>query len=74
MICVLAGNYLEAQRWANGQLLEDDEWFYPTSPDDLMRKENFHTVVVGTAGQNVPPSYFEKVFSLAQKQGRKGRA
>jgi fructose-1-phosphate kinase PfkB-like protein len=73
MICIIAGNYLEAQRWAYGQQLEDSEWFYPAEPQDLFARSNFHVVVVGSAGQNIPPSYFERVFNLAHKRGRIGR-
>lgn len=73
MICIIAGNYLEAKRWADGQLLDDSEWFYPREPDELLKKENFHVVVVGTAGQNVPSSYFERIFNLAKSRGRINR-
>ena len=73
MICILAGNYLEAQRWASGQLLDDAEWFYPSDPQDLMNKSNFHVVVVGSAGQNVPSGYFERVLTLAKSRGAMNR-
>lgn len=73
MICILAGNYLEAKRWADGQLLDSSEWFYPESPEDLSRYFNFHVLVIGSAGQNVPSSYFERVLSLAKARGRIGR-
>lgn len=70
MICIIAGNKLEAQRWASGQNLSDDEWFFPYSVDDLERRTNFHVVVVGTAGQNIPPMLFERIYSLAKRRGR----
>lgn len=70
MICILAGNYQEAKNWAFGQQLESGEWFYPEEPQVLMRYTNFHVIVTGSAGQNVPPSYFEKVFRLAKQRGR----
>jgi len=73
MICIISGNYKEAETWARGQFLEPSEWFYPSDIDDIKRYTNFHTVVIGSSGINVPPSYFEKIFSLAQKQGRIGR-
>jgi len=72
-ICVIAGNYQEAITWARGQTLDDDSWFYPFDIEDLKRRSNFHTVVIGSAGQNVPPSYFEKIFNLAQQRGRINR-
>lgn len=73
MICLLAGNYLEAQRFANAHDLEDSEWFMPVDISDLYARTNFHVLVVGTAGLNVPSSYFERVYNLAKHQGRIGR-
>lgn len=73
MICIIAGNYDEAKRWAHSQFLDSTEWFYPSDLDDLERRSNFHVMVVGTAGQNVPPAYFEKVWQLARKRGRINR-
>lgn len=74
MICIIAGNYQEAKRWAYGQQLEDNEWFYPTDELDLYRRSNFHVLVVGTAGMNVPENYFNSIFNLAKKRGRIGRS
>lgn len=73
MICIIAGNYDEAKIWARGQLLARNEWFYPIDIHDLQQRENFHVLVVGTAGQNVPPHYFEKVLAIAQTRGRINR-
>jgi hypothetical protein len=70
MICILSGNYLEAERFARSQEWDDNEWFYPFSPEELLTKRNFHVLVIGTAGQNVPPSYFEKIWTVAKHQGR----
>lgn len=73
MICLIAGNYNEAKQYARGQLLDPDEWFYPIDINDLNRYQNFHVLVVGTAGMNVPSSYFNKVFELAKARGRINR-
>lgn len=73
MICILAGNYLEAERWASGQLLARNEWFFPEDVEALTRKDNFHVIVVGTAGQNVPISYWDRVYTTAQQRGRVNR-
>lgn len=70
MICIISGNKLEAERFASGQLLEDDEWFYPMSEMDIMFRKDFHVLVVGTAGQNISPGYFEKILKLAKLRGR----
>ncbi len=70
MICIIAGNYEEARIFARAQLLANNEWFYPTGMNDLMQRRNFHVLVIGTAGQNVPPYYFEKVLAVAQTRGR----
>jgi len=73
MICILAGNYGEALTYARGMELEPDEWFYPQTPEDLNSKQNFHVLVIGTAGQNVPITYFENVFRLAKQRGKVNR-
>jgi len=74
MICIIAGNYEEAWTWARGQMLSKSEWFYPADLEELQSRCNFHVVVVGSAGQNISPGYFEKVFHLAQTRGRINRA
>lgn len=73
MICIIAGNYREALTYARGMELEPGEWFYPNTPEELLVKENFHVLVVGSAGQNVPPSYFERVYRLAKQRGKVNR-
>ena len=73
MICIIAGNYQEAKRWAFGQDLDDNEWFYPIDDFDLSKRTNFHTIVIGTAGINVPPSYFNRIYDLAKSRGRINR-
>lgn len=73
MICIIAGNYMEAQRFASAQEWEPNEWFFPMDELDLQRKSNFHVIVTGTAGLNIPPTYFDKIYNLAKKRGRIGR-
>lgn len=73
MICIIAGNHEEAAAWARGQNLARCEWFYPQDEDDLRKRTNFHVIVIGTAGQNVPLSYFNRIYAVAQQQGRVGR-
>lgn len=73
MICIIAGNYEEAQRWARGQMLARNEWFYPEDMADLKVRENFHVVIIGTAGQNVPSTYFNQLLATAQQRGRQNR-
>jgi hypothetical protein len=53
--------------------LDDNEWFYPADEYDIKRRSNFHVIVIGSAGMNVPSSYFERIFNLAQERGRIGR-
>lgn len=72
-ICIIAGNKDEALTWANGQSLNRDQWFYPKDINELLFMTNFHTIVVGTAGQNVSSSFFEKIYSLALERGKIGR-
>jgi tRNA A37 threonylcarbamoyladenosine dehydratase len=73
MICLIAGNYEEALTFAKSQFLARNEWFYPRDEDELKRMSNFHVLVVGSAGHNVPSSYFDRFYALAQTRGRIGR-
>lgn len=68
MICVLAANYREANRWANGQMLLEFEWFYPASKEDIKARKNFVTVVVGEG--DIPNGYLNEMLNLAWKHGR----
>lgn len=72
MICLIANNYREARSWAEGQLLDSDEWFYIADTDGLITKTNFHVIVVGTC-DDIRSYRFEKMFSLAKQRGRIGR-
>lgn len=69
MICILASSKLQAERWAAGKLLEDDEWFYAETTMDLMKRKNFHVIITESAGV-MPPHLFEKFFALAKARGR----
>jgi len=72
-ICLIAGNLHEAKMFAYSQNLEYDQWFFPSSINDLLFRTNFHVIVVGTAGQNTPASFFEKVYQTALARGKIGR-
>lgn len=72
-LCLLAGNYDEAEKWASGQNLESNSWFYPKNESDLLFKSNFYVLVIGTAGMNVPSNFFERIYSLAVTRGKIGR-
>lgn len=72
-ICLIAGNQEEAYRYAKNQNLEANQWFYPKDINELLFKENFHVLVIGTAGHNIPSSLFEKIYQLALERGRIGR-
>jgi len=73
VICLISGNKDEADTWAAGQNLSSDEYFYPKDETDLITRSNFHVLVIGTAGENIPLSWFNRFYELAQKRGRIGR-
>ena len=72
-LCIIAGNELEAYRWAQSQNLGKDQWFYPNSINELLFKKNFHVITVGSVGENSPPEVFEKLYNLALQRGKIGR-
>lgn len=69
MICIIAGNRREAEQWARANDLDDSEWFYPYEPGELLSRTNFHVIVTGTAGENVPAEWFNRVYTLAKSRG-----
>lgn len=69
-ICLIAGNDHEAYQFARNQGLETNQWFYPKSINELLFKTNFHVLVIGTAGQNIPSQLFEKIYQLALERGK----
>lgn len=73
MICLIAGNIDEAETFASAHELDASEWFFPKDENDLLYRHNFHVLVIGTAGQNLPPSWFERFYQLARERGRFGR-
>ena len=54
-------------------MLDADEYFFPFDEEELHTRNNYHTVIVGTAGMNVPSSYFDRLLTTAKKRGRIGR-
>ena len=72
-ICIIAENELEAYRWARGQNLDKNQYFYPNSLEDLRFKRNFHVITVGNAGQNTPSDVFEAIYKVALERGKIGR-
>jgi hypothetical protein len=72
-LCLIAGNRHEAETFARSQFLEDYQWFYPKDVNELIFRSNFHVLVVGTAGMNTPPAYFERILQTALTRGKIGR-
>jgi hypothetical protein len=72
-LCLLAGNYEEALMFAKTQNIPRECWFYPKNENDLLFNSNFYVLVIGSAGQNVPSLFFERVYQLALKRGKIGR-
>lgn len=74
MLCLIAGNYQEAYTYARAHFLEESEWFFPVSEADLKLRRSYHVLIVGTAGMNVPPSYFNRLLETAKNYGRIDRS
>ena len=68
MIAIIAGNYKDAKKWSESQFLSIDEWFYANT-DEVMIRKNFNVVVLESASE-LPPHFFEKLFTLAKYRGR----
>jgi len=72
MILIIATSLARARNWADNQGLESTEWFYVDKPEQLVFKQNFHTIVIEPF-----PDYqltlFEKLYHEAKKYGAIGR-
>lgn len=73
MICLIAANYKSAKRWAVSQHLEDGEWFSPRHTFDLMRRSNFHTIVVPDGLEEMSNTQLNDLLTIAWKRGKIGR-
>jgi hypothetical protein len=71
MICILAGNKLEAQRFAQTQEWDKSEWFCPLNKTEIMIHKKFHTLVIGTFWNSPVPAYAEDMYRLAKIYGYK---
>jgi len=67
-ICLIAETSNQAQRYANSQNLDNNQWFYARNANDLLFHSNFHVIVIGT-----PSKYFEELYKMALERGRIGR-
>lgn len=72
-ICLIAGNEHEALEYAKFQCIPKGAWFYPKNINELLFRSNFYVLVIGTAGQNIPPSIFEELYKTALQRGEVGR-
>lgn len=73
MICLLASRYSEAERFAKAQLLDQSEWFFGMDEDELKKRTSFHVITIGYM-DDVPQSFFNRIYDLAKKRGRLGRS
>lgn len=72
MIFILAGTYADARKWAAAQQLSANEWFSTLDVDDIKSRDNFHVVVLDSASE-LPPNFFERVYTVARLRGRVNR-
>jgi len=72
VIFVIAGNYNSAKKWAIAQSLTDDEWFATLDLEELKKVSNFHVIILESASE-LPSTFFEKLYTLAQHRGRINR-
>ena len=71
MICLIAKNYHTAETWAEGQQLRREEWFCPSSVEEIKGRKNFHVIVIGTPLDTMSPYEFEILFHRAKVEGAK---
>lgn len=70
MICLVAGNSQYAKKWARSQNLREDEWFYPENVFDLLKRKNFHTIMVPEGIDLLTNDQLNRILTLAWERGR----
>ena len=68
MICIIAESRRKATRWAEGQMLREDEWFYPDERNDLLTRKDFHVIVIDPG--DMPNNFLNELLTLAWRRGR----
>ena len=68
MICIISSSYNKAEKWAETQNLLRLEWFFVTDISDVISRTNFHVIVIGEFEDHKLP-WFEKIYSIAKRQG-----
>lgn len=71
MICLIAGTANHAKRWAKSQNLRDEEWFFPTSLFDLMRRKNYHTIMVLDGIEHLTNDQLNSLLTAAWQYGKR---
>lgn len=71
MICLIASSAIHAKKWARGQNLRDEEWFYPETVFDIMRKKNFHTLTVPDGIEFLSNDQLNRLLTAAWDCGRR---
>jgi len=71
MICLIAGTHKSAERWAKSQNLRQDEWFWPETIFDIMKRKNFHTILVADGIDNMKNDTLNRFLTAAWDCGRR---
>lgn len=71
MICLIAENEKAAARWARGQNLRIDEWFYAPNVFAIYGRKNFHTIVVPEGIENIHNDNLNRLLTAAWSCGQK---
>lgn len=74
MICLIASNIQFAKKWARGQNLRDNEWFYAQTIFDIYRfKGEFHTLIVHEGIDLISNDQLNVLLTTAWSHGRPPR-
>lgn len=70
MICLIASSKKNAEHWAASQHLMPDEWFWPASAYDIIKRKDFHTILVPNGLEHVTNAWINSMLEYAWKYGR----
>lgn len=71
MICLIAGTFKDAEKWAKAQNLRIDEWFYAKDVFTIYGRKHFHTIVVSEGIDSLTNDQLNRLLTAAWECGRR---
>lgn len=71
MICLVAGTFKDAEKWAKSQNLRIEEWFFAKDLFTIYGKKNFHTILVHEGIDHLTNDQLNRLLTACWECGRR---